>query len=115
MSGSPYAPPAADDGTRPKVIAAFRLYASAAAVLYLALALLAAELRPEHAVALAVGSLAFAALHAVAAAAPLAPWSWRLALATIALGVPSCLVVFAIPLALAWTKPIVRAAYRLPP
>lgn len=115
MSESPYAPPSTTEDARPKAIAAFKLYAASGAVLYLGLTLLVAELRPANTILLCLACLAVAIVHAVAASAPLAPWGWKLALATIALGMASCLIVFAVPLFFAWTKPLVRAAYRLPP
>ncbi len=112
-----YAAPRATDPT-PRAVALFRLYAGALAAAYLAAAVLLVVLAVSRA---AHGSsatplvlpLAFlSALHVAAVFAPRAPWGWTLGTVVLVLGTTSCFVPIALPLLVAWQKPLVKAAYR---
>jgi hypothetical protein len=67
-----------------------------------------------HSFALAAVTATLAVFFAAAAAVPRAPWGWTVGLVAIALGVPTCAIVFAVPLVVKWQSPIVRAAFRRP-
>lgn len=109
----PYARPASADAT-PRAIFAFRVYASAMAILHGAATGLGAwkvpegELRTPMLVALGLLALFYLGVAFV----PRTPWGWTLALVAIALGVPGLAIVVALPLALAWRSPVVKAAFR---
>ena len=42
---------------------------------------------------------------------PNKPWAWTVHLINIALGLPSCTIVFCVPLAISWLKPEVKHYY----
>lgn len=109
----PYARPASADAT-PRAIFAFRIYAGAMAFVCGASLVLVAWRAPDGGLRLpmlaAFGALAL--LYGAAAFVPRTPWGWSLALVAIALGLPSLAIVVALPLALAWRSPLVKAAFR---
>lgn len=124
MSGSPYEAPSAKDAT-PAALRWYRLYIGATAAVMLAWALvfpltLVAPLQAHpptglRLLALEVFLLALPLVRVLALLAPRSPWAWTLGLVVLAFDVPSCFLPLALPLLLAWRKPEVRAAYRLPP
>lgn len=112
-----YAAPRADDPT-PRAVALFRVYAGALASAYVVSAVLLIVLAVKRAdegspaTPLVLPLLLMAALHVVALFAPRAPWGWTLASAVLVLGTASCFLPVALPLLIAWQKPLVKAAYR---
>lgn len=109
----PYARPASADAT-PRAIFAFRVYAAAMALVSGAAMGLgawkapASDLRAPMLAAFGLLAIFYAGVIFV----PRTPWGWTLALFAIALGVPSFAIVVALPLALAWRSPLVKAAFR---
>lgn len=113
-----YASPAAEDAT-PRVLFFFKLYASVLAVVYASATVLVplvflrtAGHVPPMQVVVSVLFAGVAAVHVVAARAPREPWAWSLAAVLLVMGVLSCYLPFALPLLIAWNKPLVRAAHR---
>ena len=94
------------------MIKAFRAYAIVLALLWVAAAIVLAIRAPVVVVAPAA---ALAILHGVAAFVPFRPWGWTLALVTLGFGIASFAFVLALPLAIAWNRPLVRAAFGRPP
>lgn len=118
MSSPPFAAPGASEPT-PRALGWFKLYAGALASSYAlgTVLVVVASLRVMGTLAppylpLALAMAAMAALHGVSAAAPRVPWSWTLANVVLVLGTASCLLPLALPLLVAWQKPLVKAAYR---
>jgi hypothetical protein len=107
---SPYEAPRARGGARPAVIVWFRAYAALSATIYAGAAGTLAFTGLGRA-PLLVALIAFAVVHAAASAVPFKPWGWTLGLVTLGLGLASFTVVVALPLAIAWNKPLVRAAF----
>lgn len=109
----PYARPASADAT-PRAIFVFRVYAAVMALVSGAATGLGAwRLPPGDLRAPMLAAFGLLAVFYVGATfAPRTPWGWTLALFAIALGVPSFAIVVALPLALAWRSPLVKAAFR---
>lgn len=111
---SPYRPPRARIDTRPRIIPWFRAYAALCGTVYAGAAVWFLDSNARS-VSLVLAVVGLAALHAVAAFVPFRPWGWTLAFVTLGFGIAGVAFVFAIPLAIAWNKPLVRAAFGRPP
>jgi hypothetical protein len=94
------------------VIKAFRAYAIVLALVWTAASIAVAIRAPGVVI---VPAAALAILHGVAAFVPFRPWGWTLAFVTLGFGIASFAFVLALPLAIAWNRPIVRAAFGRPP
>lgn len=68
--------------------------------------------RTSSSIAVAIAAGAVAIFFAGAALVPRTPWGWLVALVAIALGLPSCAIVVAVPLAVRWQSPVLKAAFR---
>jgi hypothetical protein len=107
---SPYAPPSSPIDARPAAIGWYRAYAAGSAVVYLVLGIFVLVARGSP--ILAGVALSLAVFFAGAAMIRYTPRGWTIGLVAIALGLAGFGILFALPLAMQWNKPVLKAAFR---
>ena len=108
---SPYRGTDVGADARPAAIMWYRVFALAMALFYVAVAVFAWLNPPNSPAVIGVATL-LALFYLVATFVPFEPWGWTVGLVALAIGLASCTIVVALPLAMAWKKPTLKAAFR---